>query len=240
MQSCHSFIVGRRKRTKIILKIRKKYTSLENFALNATFIVRSASFWGSCQMGGISGIIYLDVAETFDIQLIESCKKGNRAAQKILYDRLAPRMFPVCIRYIGDRTAAEDILQDGFITLFTRLDSYKGEGSFEGWARRIFVTTALMSLRKKDALKMSDELEAIRGMKADTTSQTQNVGYKELMKLVMSLPPGFRTVFNMYAIEGYSHKEIAEMLGISETTSRTQFSRARVWLQNKIQELENV
>lgn len=191
-------------------------------------------------MGGISGIIYLYVAETFDIQLIESCKKGNRAAQKILYDRLAPRMFPVCIRYIGDRTAAEDILQDGFITLFTRLDSYKGEGSFEGWARRIFVTTALMSLRKKDALKMSDELEAIRGMKADTTSQTQNVGYKELMKLVMSLPPGFRTVFNMYAIEGYSHKEIAEMLGISETTSRTQFSRARVWLQNKIQELENV
>ena len=77
-------------------------------------------------MGGISGIIYLYVAETFDIQLIESCKKGNRAAQKILYDRLAPRMFPVCIRYIGDRTAAEDILQDGFITLFTRLDSYKG------------------------------------------------------------------------------------------------------------------
>lgn len=180
------------------------------------------------------------MAETFDLQLIESCKKGNRAAQKILYDRLAPRMFPVCIRYIGDRTAAEDVLQDGFITLFTRLDSYKGEGSFEGWARRIFVTTALMSLRKKDALKMSDELEAVRGMKAETTSQMQNIGYKELMKLVMSLPPGFRTVFNMYAIEGYSHKEIADMLGISETTSRTQFSRARTWLQNKIQKTENV
>lgn len=180
------------------------------------------------------------MAETFDLQLIESCKKGNRAAQKILYDRLAPRMFPVCLRYIGDRTAAEDILQDGFITLFTRLDSYKGEGSFEGWARRIFVTTALMSLRKKDALKVSDELEAVRGMKADTASQMQNIGYKELMQLVMSLPPGFRTVFNMYAIEGYSHKEIAEMLGITETTSRTQFSRARAWLQNKIQKIENV
>ena len=125
-------------------------------------------------MEGISGIIYLDVAETFDIQLIESCKKGNRAAQKILYDRLAPRMFPVCIRYIGDRTAAEDILQDGFITLFTRLDSYKGEGSFEGWARRIFVTTALMSLRKKDALKMSDELEAIRGIGHVAPPRLQN------------------------------------------------------------------
>ena len=102
------------------------------------------------------------------------------------------------------------------------------------------MTTALMSLRKKDALKMSEELDAVRGMKADTTSQMQNIGYKELMKLVMSLPPGFRTVFNMYAIEGYSHKEIAEALGITETTSRTQFSRARIWLQNKIQEIENV
>lgn len=177
------------------------------------------------------------MTETFDLQLIESCKKGNRAAQKILYDRLASRMFPVCMRYIGDRTAAEDVLQDGFVTLFTRLESYKGEGSFEGWARRIFVTTALMNLRKKDALKMSDELETVRGMKTETTSQLQNIGYKELMKLVMSLPPGFRTVFNMYAIEGYSHKEIADMLGITETTSRTQFSRARVWLQNKIEKI---
>ena len=135
---------------------------------------------------------------------------------------------------------AEDVLQDGFITLFTRLQDYKGEGSFEGWARKIFVNTALMSLRKKDALKMSEELEAVRGMKDDLPSQNQNIGYKELMKLVMELPPGFRTVFNMYAIEGYSHKEISDMLGISETTSRTQLSRARVWLQNKIKERENV
>ena len=149
-------------------------------------------------------------------------------------------MFPVCIRYVGDRTLAEDVLQEGFITLFTKLKSYKGDGSFEGWARKIFVTTALMSLRKKDALKMSEELDAVRGKKADTTSQMQNIGYKELMELVVSLPPGFRTVFNMYAIEGYSHKEIAETLGITETTSRTQFSRARLWLQNKIKERENV
>lgn len=161
-------------------------------------------------------------------------------SQKVLYDRLAPRMFPVCMRYVGDKTLAEDLLQDGFVTLFTRLDSYKGEGSFEGWARRIFITTALMSLRKKDALKMSDELDSIRSMKADTLSQIQNLGYKELMDLVMSLPVGFRTVFNLYVIEGYSHKEIAEMSGITETTSRTQLSRARVWLQNKIKEREHV
>lgn len=182
----------------------------------------------------------LEVAETFDLKLIESCIKGDRAAQKALYDRLAPRMFPLCIRYVGDRSMAEDILQEGFITLFTRLESYKGEGSFEGWARRIFVTTALMSLRKKDALKMSEDLEAARGMKTETASQVQNIGYKELMELIMTLPPGFRTVFNMYAIEGFSHKEISEMLGITETTSRTQLSRARIWLQNKIKKREDV
>lgn len=175
-----------------------------------------------------------------DFQLIDSCIKGDRAAQKVLYDRLAPRMFPICIRYIGDREQAEDILQEGFITLFTRLDTYKGDGSFEGWARKIFVTTALMELRRKDALKMSDDLETVRGMKTDTVTQLQSIGYKDLMKLITQLPPGFRTVFNMYAIEGYSHKEIGEILGISETTSRTQLSRARLWLQNKIKEIENV
>lgn len=97
-----------------------------------------------------------------------------------------------------------------------------------------------MSLRKKDALKMSDDLEMARGLKADTSSQMQNLGYKDLMALITELPPGFRTVFNMYAIEGYSHKEIAEILGITESTSRTQLSRARIWLQNKIKERENV
>lgn len=180
------------------------------------------------------------VAENLDLQLIDSCIKGDRVSQKVLYDLLAPRMFPLCMRYVGDRILAEDILQDGFITLFTQLKSYKGEGNFEGWARKIFVNTALMSLRKKDALKMSEELDNVRGMKTELPSQGQNIGYKELMKLVMELPAGFRTVFNLFAIEGYSHKEISEMLGISEITSRTQLSRARTWLQNKINEIENV
>ena len=175
-----------------------------------------------------------------DQKLIESCIKGDRAAQKVVYDRLAPRMFPLCIRYVGDRELAEDILQDGFVTLFTHLSDYKGDGSFEGWARKIFVTTALMELRRKDALKMSDDLEVVRGMKTEITGQLQNIGYKDLIKVITQLPPGFRTVFNMYAIEGYSHKEIGEILGISETTSRTQLSRARTWLQNKLKEIENV
>ena len=176
------------------------------------------------------------VTEASEQELIDLCIKGDRIAQRALYDRLASRMFPLCIRYVGERDTAEDILQDGFVTLFSRLDSFKGHGSFEGWARKIFVNTALMYLRKKDALKMSDEIETARNLSTDITSQMQNIGYKELMGLITSLPPGFRTVFNMYVIEGYSHKEIADMLNITETTSRTQLSRARTWLQNKIKE----
>lgn len=172
--------------------------------------------------------------------MIDLCIEGDRIAQKVIYDRLAPRMFPVCIRYVGDRQTAEDILQEGFITLFSKIGSYRGNGSFEGWARKIFVNTALMYLRKKDALKMSDELENARNLSTDLSSQIEDIGYKELMKLITGLPPGFRTVFNMYVVEGYSHKEIAEMLNISETTSRTQLSRARVWLQSKIKEQRNV
>lgn len=179
------------------------------------------------------------MGNTYDQHLIDSCKRGDRASQKVLYDSLAPKMFSICIRYIGDRTAAQDVLQDGFVTLFSKLDSFKGEGSFEGWARRIFVTTALMELRKKDALKMSEELEVVRGVKAETVGQVENISYRELMSLVTSLPPGFRTVFNLYAIEGYSHKEISQMLEITETTSRTQLRRARLWLQDKIKRLKD-
>ncbi len=158
---------------------------------------------------------------------------NNREKEK-LYHELAPKMFSVCLRYMENRADAEDVLQDGFITLFSKLDTYSGEGSFEGWARKIFVNTALMSLRKKDALKMSDDLETAWNVQSDVTTQIQNIGYKELTKMISSLPAGYRTVFNMYVIEGYSHKEISEELGISEATSRSQLMRARIMLQEKI------
>lgn len=167
-------------------------------------------------------------------RLVELCRKGDRSAQKALYDRLAPRMFPVCIRYMGDKEAAEDVLQDGFVTLFSKLDSYSGEGSFEGWSRKIFVNTALMSLRKSDVLKESEDIGTAWEVRSDSTSAIQDIGYKELMDMIAELPPGFRTVFNMYVIEGYSHKEIGEILGISEGTSRSQLQRARSMLQEKI------
>ena len=168
--------------------------------------------------------------------LVEGCRSGDRLSQKALYDALSRKMFAVCLRYMGDRDAAEDVLQDGFVTLFSKLDSFSGAGSFEGWARKIFVNTALMSLRRKDVLRNTEEVDAAFGLSEESPTPVQQIGYRELMKLVSELPPGFRTVFNMYVIEGYSHKEIAEALGVTEVTSRSQLQRARTLLQDKIKE----
>lgn len=171
-------------------------------------------------------------------EMIALCRENDRKAQRGLFDFLAPKMYPVCIRYVGDRDTAQDILQDGFITLFSKLDTYSGEGSFEGWARKIFVNTALMYLRKTDALKLSTDIEEARSLSTDSPSALQHIGYKDLMQLIAQLPAGFRTVFNMYVIEGYSHKEIGAALGISENTSRSQLQRARKYLQDKLKEWE--
>lgn len=169
-------------------------------------------------------------------RLVKACLKGDSEAQRALYDSLSPKMFPVCLRYMSSREEAEDVLQEGFVTLFSKLDSYSGAGSFEGWARKIFVNTALMQLRKNDVLKESEDLEGAWDISSQDPTVIQNIGYQELLEIIESLPTGFRTVFNMYVIEGYSHKEIGEALGISENTSRSQLQRARMILQKKILE----
>lgn len=180
---------------------------------------------------------HLSFGDTYG-PLIRECLKGNRLAQKELYERLSSRMFSVCIRYVGDRELAKDILHDGFIVLFSKLETYKGDGSFEGWARRIFINTALMQMRKSDVLKYSEGLESkAAGELTINPSAIESLEAKTLMKLVAEMPAGFRAVFNMYAIEGYSHQEIAGELGISEGGSRSQLSRARLWLQERLQEL---
>jgi RNA polymerase sigma-70 factor (ECF subfamily) len=175
-----------------------------------------------------------DVTTLNEQQIIARCKKGDRAAQKALFDSLSSKMFPLCIRYMGSREAAEDVLQEGFISLFSKLDSYSGEGSFEGWARKVFVNTALMTLRRNDVMKQSEDIESARSISGSDVSALQSISYKELMGMVAELPPGFRTVLNLALVEGYSHKEISRMLGISEATSRSQLQRARVMLQNRI------
>lgn len=170
-------------------------------------------------------------------QLIESCKKGNRLAQKELYETYSRKMMGVCLRYVGDRETAQDILQDGFVKVFTSLDLYSGTGSFEGWLRKIFVNFALEYLRKKDALREATDLEHIAEIAEPDSSVISHMTASELMQVVNELPAGFRTVFNMFAIEGYSHKEIGEMLHITESTSRSQFTRAKQLLQRKIKEM---
>ena len=174
------------------------------------------------------------VANLNEQRIIELCKQGDRAAQKALFDKLSSRMFPVCLRYMGNREAAEDVLQEGFISLFSKLGSYSGEGSFEGWARKVFVNTALMTLRKNDVMRQSEDIETAWSVSSEDPGALQKISYNELMGMIAELPTGFRTVFNMFLIEGYSHKEIGEALGISEATSRSQLQRARVMLQNRI------
>lgn len=135
---------------------------------------------------------------------------------------------------MSDRESAEDVLQDGFVTLFAKLDTFSGDGSFEGWARKIFVNTALMSLRKNDVLKESTDVDTAWNVSSDSPTAIQQIGFKELTGMIAELPPGFRTVFNMYVVEGYSHADIASALGISEATSRSQLLRARAMLQAKV------
>jgi len=167
---------------------------------------------------------------------IAGCKQGDRKAQEALYKQLSAKMMGVCMRYAASRTDAEDILQMGFVKMFQKITYFKNEGSFEGWVRRIMVNTAIELYRKNVRLLHTIELEGV--VDVDDANALSQLAVKDLMQLVQNLPDGYRVVFNLYAIEGYSHKEIAEQLGISEGGSKSQLSRARSYLQQKIRKLE--
>jgi RNA polymerase sigma-70 factor (ECF subfamily) len=137
---------------------------------------------------------------------------------------------------VGDKESAKDVMHDGFITLFSKIGGYKGEGAFEGWARKIFITASLMHLRKKDALKHASDVEDYGNEMAYDPTVIDRMDSMTLLKVVSQMPDGFRTVFNMYAIEGYSHQEIAKELGITEGGSRSQLSRAKIWLKDKLKD----
>ena len=172
------------------------------------------------------------------VQLIAGCKVGKPRAQKELFEQYASAMLSVCIRYVNDRETAQDLLQEGFIKLYTKIDTYSGNGSFAGWVRRIFVTTALEYLRQKDALKQSVNIEEYDNLITDhDIGVLDKLSADDLLDCISKLPDGYRTVFNLYAIEGYSHSEIADQLEISESTSRSQFMRARNILQQNVQSL---
>jgi len=153
--------------------------------------------------------------------------------QEELYRRFSPRMYSVCLRYAGNTEEAEDILQEGFIKVFRKLDSFRGEGSFEGWIRRIFVNTAIEHFRRKRYLQPVTEKEE-NTLEGSYLSVLDDLAERDIMALVRQLSPGYRTVFNMYVVEGYTHKEIGDIMGISEGTSKSQLSRAKIILQDLV------
>lgn len=167
-------------------------------------------------------------------QLIRGCLKGNSNAQKQFYERFAPQMMGVCMRYADDVEMAQDFLQEGFIKVFTNLKNFRSEGPVEGWMQKIMVNTALEMLRKKDVLKQSVDLEAVFQVSDDYPDAFRQLTAADLLKHIQTLPAGFRTIFNLFAIEGYSHQEIADMLSISEGTSKSQYARAKAWLQKRV------
>lgn len=173
-------------------------------------------------------------------QIIEGCKALKRDAQKALYEKYSRTMYGVCLRYSADEDAAKDLLQDGFIKVFSRIQSFENRGSFEGWLKRIFVNLALENLRKtKDTSFNSDNIETIADEIEDESidDDSDSISADELLKMIKSLPEGYSAVFNLYAIENYSHKEISKMLNITESTSRSQYLRARNVLQGMVKEL---
>ncbi len=177
--------------------------------------------------------------QTLYKQLIQGCLKNKRSAHKQLYDLMSPRMFAICLRYADNYQTAEDLLQEGFIKVFKYIKNYRGDGSFEGWMKRIFVNTAIEHFRKKARMYPIVNLEHVDyQLKVDYIADTLEL--QDLQKLIKKLSPGYRTVFNLYVVEGYSHKEVGEKLGISEGTSKSQLARARYLLQKMIIETEKV
>lgn len=170
--------------------------------------------------------------------LVEKCKAGERKAQEMLYKQFASKMMGVCLRYATDRMEAEDMLQNGFIRMFQKIGDYRGEGSFEGWVRRIMVHSAIEYYRKHHKMMQVVAVEEGEADSAVNPVAVANLDAKDLMRLIQNLSPGYRMVFNLYAIEGYSHREIAAIVGITEGASKSQLSRARSILKEMIAKSE--
>lgn len=169
-----------------------------------------------------------------DSDLIKGCIAGDRRIQETLYRQFSPKMYAVCLRYSGNADDAQDLLQEGFIKVFNNIHRFRSEGSFEGWIRRIFVNTSIEHFRKKTNLYSISEAEE-NTIENKDLSVLDSLSEKDIMGLVQELSPGYRTVFNMYVVEGYSHKDIGTLLGISEGTSKSQLARAKGILQKMVE-----
>ena len=168
-------------------------------------------------------------------ELIQGCLESSLKHQRELYHRYAPKMMGVCMRYAGSEEEAEDMLQEGFLTVFRKIETYAGTGELGAWIRRVMVNTALMYLRKMKKFQVHVEIEEVDFFLESNESLFSGIAAGELMQMIQQLPAGYRTVFNLYAIEGYNHREIGEQLGISSGTSKSQYSRAREMLRKMIE-----
>lgn len=171
-------------------------------------------------------------------EIIEGCKKQNRKAQKMLYDRFSSKFLGVCMRYAKDKQEGEDILQEGFLKIFERIDQYNYTGAFEGWMRRIMVNTAITNYRKNLKHYNHSNIDDIYEYEQDILyTDDLEFSMEEMLRVIQTLSPGYRMVFNLFAIEGYPHKDIAEMLGVDVATSKSQYSRARKIIQYRLAQL---
>lgn len=168
---------------------------------------------------------------------LEGCKVNDRKSQELLYRSFASKMMAVCLRYANSQFEAEEILQAGFIKVFKNISQFAEKGSFEGWVRRIMVNTAIESCKRSITLQNIDDVSEVE-FTYSQSFEIDQLEVKDLLKMIQELATGYRLVFNMYAIEGYSHKEIAKKLNISESSSKSQLSRARIRLQEKIKKME--
>jgi RNA polymerase sigma-70 factor (ECF subfamily) len=163
-------------------------------------------------------------------QIIKGCVVMEKSAQHALYKYLAPKLMSICIRYTRSKYQADDYLQETFIKIFTNIKSYKGDGPIEAWARRIAVNTILKDMERKNPLKNCLELDSIASSAYSGQDINSDIRHKEMLNFINYLPSSKKTIFNLYVIEGYSHKEISELLSISEGTSKSQLSRAKEML----------
>ena len=172
-----------------------------------------------------------------EAELVEGCLNGNRTTQRLLFERFAGQMMSVCRRYTRDRMEAEDMLQDGFVKVFTKLDQYHFQGSFEGWVRKIMVNTALRTYQRQRFDMEHTGFESLPEHPVDPDALSK-LAEEELLAIIAKLPDGYRVIFNLVAIEGYSHAEVAQALGIQESTSRSQLTKARRWLVEQMETLK--
>ena len=173
--------------------------------------------------------------------IIRKCKKGDKKSQKQLYEIYSPVLYGICLRYAKTEAEAQDMLQEGFIKILTKISHYTGQGSFEGWMRRIIVNTSITAYHKNKKHNQNYDITNIQEVEIKGSNHySDDYTTEELLNVIKTLPPGYKMVFNMYAIEGYRHKEIAEKLEINENTSKSQYSRAKKLIQKKLKELSKI